>query len=131
MTTQVCTSTCPLAIGEGDPASTVCPGKARLERALRHYFPKFSGFRPGQLEALLPVIHGRDVFVRMATGSGKSLCIFLAPLAVGESAVGVVISPLNALMEQQVRQTSVQLPLQMVVKSSLLHRYVTCTCTCR
>ena len=69
--------------------------------------------------------------MRMATGSGKSLCIFLAPLAVGESAVGVVISPLNALMEQQVRQISFQLSLQMVVKSSLLYRYVTCTCTCR
>ena len=42
------------------------------------------------------------MFVQMATGAGKSLCMFLAPLAVSESAVGVVVSPLNGLMEQQV-----------------------------
>lgn len=54
------------------------------------------------LPGLLALLHGRDVFVRMATGSGKSLCMFLAPLALAESAIGVVISPLNALMEQQV-----------------------------
>ena len=63
----------------------------------------FLFFCDGQLDALLPVVHGRDVFVRMATGAGKSLCMFLAPLAISESAVGVVISPLNGLMEQQVR----------------------------
>lgn len=51
----------------------------------------------------MPLVHGRDVFTRMATGAGKSLCMYLAPLALGESAVGVVISPLNALMEQQVQ----------------------------
>jgi ATP-dependent helicase YprA (DUF1998 family) len=42
------------------------------------------------------------VFVRMATGSGKSLCMFLVPLAVSDSGMGIVISPLNALMDQQV-----------------------------
>ena len=42
------------------------------------------------------------MFVWMATGAGKSLCMFLAPLAVSESAVGVVVSPLNGLVEQQV-----------------------------
>ena len=72
-----------------------------MEVALRTYF-KFATFRPGQLDALLPLVHGRDVFVRMATGAGKSLCMFLPPLAIGESAIGVVISPLNALMEEQV-----------------------------
>lgn len=34
--------------------------------------------------------------------SGKSLCMFLAPLAIGESTVGVIISALKALMDQQV-----------------------------
>ena len=56
-----------------------------------------------QMDVLLPLVHGRDAFVRMATGAGKSLCMFLAPLAIGpESAIGVIISPLNALMDQQV-----------------------------
>ena len=36
-------------------------------------------------------------------GSGKSPCMFLVPLAVSDSGMGVVISPLNALMDQQVR----------------------------
>ena len=41
--------------------------------------------------------HGHDVFIRMATGAGKSLCMFLAPLAARENGIGVVISPLNSL----------------------------------
>ena len=47
-------------------------------------------------------MHGRDVFVHMATGSGKSVCMFLGPLALSDSAIGLVIRPLSALMEQQV-----------------------------
>ena len=50
----------------------------------------------------MALLHGNDVFVRMATGAGKSLCMFLAPLAVSECAMGVIISPLNGLMDQQV-----------------------------
>ena len=46
----------------------------------------------------------KDVFARMATGAGKSLCMFLAPLAISESAACIVISPLSALMDQQVWQ---------------------------
>ena len=93
-------NTCPLAAGNCE-TSVQCIAKVKLEEALHKYF-SFPVFRDGQLDALLPVVHGRDVFVRMATGAGKSLCMFLAPLAISESAVGVVISPLNGLMEQQV-----------------------------
>ena len=62
----------------------------------------YQNFRPGQLEALLPAAHGKDVFVHMRTGGGKSLCIFLLPLAFGHDAMGIVVSPLVGLMEQQV-----------------------------
>ena len=65
-----------------------------LQEVLRKYF-SYSSFRDGQLEALLPLLHGRDVFVHMATGS---LCMFLAPLATSEDAKGMVISPLNGLI---------------------------------
>ena len=58
-----------------------CQAQLRLEHALRRFY-KFTGFRLGQLEVMLPVLHCKDVFVRMATGSGKSLCMFLPPLAV-------------------------------------------------
>ena len=71
-------------------------GSCSAEVLQVHHFPTW------QLDALLAVMHGKDVFVRMATGAGKSLCMFLAPLALSETAVGVVISPLNCLMEQQV-----------------------------
>ena len=73
----------------------------KLQDVLQKYF-SFSSFRDGQLEALIPLLHGRDVFARMATGSGKSVCMFLGPLALSDSAIGLVISPLNGLMEQQV-----------------------------
>ena len=52
---------------------------------------------------LLPVLHGHDVFVRMRTGGGKSICMFLPPLAISNTAVGIIVSPLVSLMEQQVR----------------------------
>ena len=68
-----------------------CPARSRLTTALGQYFG-FESFRPGQLETMLPLMHGKDVFVRMATGGGKSLCMFLPPLAWSESACGVVIS---------------------------------------
>lgn len=59
-------------------------------------------FKPGQLEAMLPVLHGQDTFVRMATGGGKSLCMFLVPVACSGTSMGIIISPLNALMDEQV-----------------------------
>ena len=66
----MCSSTCSLATGRGDPANIACQGKENLEIALQKYF-KYSSFRPGQLETLLPLIHGRDVFARMANWGRK------------------------------------------------------------
>lgn len=98
---RVCGGACFTAEGNWQSGNTQCLTKEKLEAALLKYF-KYTTFRPGQLDALLAVMHGKDAFVRMATGAGKSLCMFLAPLALSETAVGVVISPLNCLMEQQV-----------------------------
>ena len=49
----MCTSTCPLASGKVNEVNVYCPVKVRVEAALQKCFPKFSGFCPGQLEALL------------------------------------------------------------------------------
>lgn len=83
------------------PAVDACVGHRKLKEALQDHF-KYTAFRPGQLEALLPAVHGRDVFVRMPTGGGMSLCMFLVPLAVNKKAIGVIVSPLVSLMDQQV-----------------------------
>lgn len=98
---QFCSKSCPLAKGQCVAENVECSGKTRLALALQRHF-KFPIFHPGKLEALLPLMHGQDVFVRMATGAGKSLCLFLAPLALSDEALGIIISPFTALMDQQV-----------------------------
>ena len=61
----------------------------------------FDGFRPGQREIVDAVAGGRDVLAIMPTGGGKSLCFQLPALM--RDGVTVVISPLIALMRDQVR----------------------------
>ena len=91
---------CPLSRGIESHA-VQCHVAARLEGCFKKYF-KHSSFRVGQLASAAAVLHGRDAFVRMAAGAGKSLCMFLAPLAVSDAAMAVVTSPLLGLMDQQV-----------------------------
>ncbi len=61
----------------------------------------FPEFRPGQAEVVEAVTAGRDVLAIMPTGGGKSLCYQLPALS--REGVTVVISPLIALMRDQVR----------------------------
>ncbi len=61
----------------------------------------FDSFRPGQGEIVQAVADGRDVLAIMPTGGGKSLCYQLPALMRG--GLTVVISPLIALMRDQVR----------------------------
>ena len=60
----------------------------------------FSGFRPGQQEIVEAVESSADVLAILPTGAGKSLCFQLPALM--REGVTVVISPLIALMEDQV-----------------------------
>jgi ATP-dependent DNA helicase RecQ len=61
----------------------------------------FPDFRPGQEEIVQAVVAGRNTLAIMPTGGGKSLCFQLPALC--RDGVTVVISPLIALMRDQVR----------------------------
>ena len=79
--------------------STLPPSCARARDVLRRVFG-YEAFR-GQQEAVIRhLIEGGDALVIMPTGGGKSLC-YQVPALVCEG-VGVVVSPLIALMEDQV-----------------------------
>ena len=61
----------------------------------------FDAFRPGQAEIVDAVVSGENALAIMPTGGGKSLCFQLPALM--REGVTVVISPLIALMRDQVR----------------------------
>ncbi|SPF78681.1 ATP-dependent DNA helicase RecQ [Aliiroseovarius pelagivivens] len=61
----------------------------------------FDDFRPGQAEIVQAVCDGQNTLAIMPTGGGKSLCFQLPALV--RDGVTVVISPLIALMRDQVR----------------------------
>ena len=72
----------------------------QLSAALKSWFG-FDGFRPGQEDVLRDALAGRDLLAIMPTGGGKSLYFQLPALL--RPGVIVVVSPLIALMQDQVR----------------------------
>ncbi|HEY4839851.1 MAG TPA: ATP-dependent DNA helicase RecQ, partial [Candidatus Acidoferrales bacterium] len=85
--------------------------------ALRRYWG-YDSFRPLQEKIVRSLLAGRDACVVMPTGGGKSLCYQL-PAAMLSEKTAIVVSPLIALMQDQVAQLG-----QMGISAALLNSAV-------
>jgi ATP-dependent DNA helicase RecQ len=77
------------------------PGRKNLDlhQALQEHFG-FNKFKGNQEKIIEAVLAGRDTFVIMPTGGGKSLCYQLPALVT--DGLAIIVSPLIALMKNQV-----------------------------
>ncbi len=85
--------------GKPHPMSSAATLQPSAHQILKDTFG-YDAFRPGQEQAVEALLAGRNVLTVMPTGSGKSLC-FQVP-AIVQGGLSVVVSPLVALMQDQV-----------------------------
>lgn len=91
-----------------------------LDQVLEQFFGH-STFRPLQREAIEGVLSGKDQLVVLPTGGGKSLCYQLPAMLLDGCAL--VISPLIALMKDQILSLQAQGILAATINSSVTNEY--------
>lgn len=87
-----------------------------LEDYLKKYFG-YPTFRPGQREVITALLAGKDVLGVLPTATGKSLCYQLPSYLI--PGLTIIVSPLIALMEDQVSQIKRELGSAVALNSQL------------
>jgi RecQ family ATP-dependent DNA helicase len=82
--------------GEGDI-------KSDIQSVIERYYPHIDNLYPEQIQYIEDILAGRDVMVIMPTGKGKSLC-YQIPALIWQDSITIVISPLVALMDDQIHE---------------------------
>jgi len=108
-----------LTAAQPAPAIVVTAGeRLTIERAAREIFGH-SNLLPGQAETLAAALRGQDALTILRTGGGKSLCYQL-PAFMAQSGATLVVSPLIALMKDQVESLPAALRERAVTINSTL-----------
>lgn len=82
----------------------------------------YKSFRPLQEEIVDSVIYGHDTFAILPTGGGKSICFQVPGLAL--DGLTIVISPLIALMEDQVKNLNEKGIKSILISSAMSYREI-------
>ena len=92
----------------------------KLDELMAGYFPhigdKFNDLKQQQQNYIAEILNGKDVMVVMPTAGGKSIC-FQLPALYWEDSITIVVSPLRALIREQVEELNRREKVAVVIGS--------------